>query len=105
MCRLIIRDEKGHVAFHRDRLARAARAGRGGYGSWWESRFRLLGLAAASMLWVNHAPGLRAMGANGAEFYREVWRELSRFVRGLRRESEEEARCFSPGSMLHFPRA
>jgi hypothetical protein len=89
MCRLIIRDEKGHVAFHHDRLARAARAQRGGYGMLWESRFRLLGLAAASMLWVNHSPGLRAIGATGAEFYREVWIELSQFVRCLRRESDE----------------
>jgi hypothetical protein len=90
MCRLILRDEAGHIAFHRDRLARAARAGRAGYGPVWEARFRLLGLAAASVLWVNHAPGLRALGASGAEFYREVWRELSRFVRRLRRDAWED---------------
>jgi hypothetical protein len=87
MCRLILRDEIGHIAFHRDRLARAARAGRACYGPGWEAWFRLLGLTAASVLWVNHAPGLRALGAGGAEFYREVWGELSRFVRRLRRES------------------
>src|SRR5262249_40968252 len=91
MCRLILRDETGHVAFHRDRLARAARAGRAGYEVWWELRFRMLGLAAATMLWVNHAPGLRALGARDTEYYREVWHELSRFVRRLRRESEGEA--------------
>jgi hypothetical protein len=96
MCRLIIRDEKGHVAFHRDRLARTPRGRRGGYGIWWESRFRLLGLAAASMLWVNHSPGLRAIGANGAEFYREVWMELSQFVHSLRRASEEGAQAELP---------
>jgi hypothetical protein len=90
MCRLIIRDEVGHVAFHRDRLARAARAGNASYGLWWECRFRILGLAAASMLWVNHAPGLQALGASSVEFYREVWRELSRFVCCLRRDSEVE---------------
>jgi hypothetical protein len=87
MCRLILRDEIGHVAFHRDRLARAARAGRTRYGLGWEAWFRLLGLTAASVLWVNHAPGLRALGARDGEFYREVWQELSRFVRRLRRES------------------
>jgi hypothetical protein len=96
MCRLIIRDEKGHVAFHRDRLARAARAGRGGYGIWWELRFRLLGLVAASMLWVNHAPGLRAIGSNSVEFYRAVWIELSQFIRSLRRESEDWAQAVPP---------
>jgi hypothetical protein len=86
MCRLILRDETGHIAFHRDRLARQARAGHARYGRIWESRFRILGLAAATMLWVNHAPGLQALGASRAEFYREVWRELSRFVRLLRRD-------------------
>jgi hypothetical protein len=87
VCGLILRDEMGHVAFHRDRLALAGRAGRAGYGPWWAFRFRLLGLAAASVLWVSHAPGLRALGASGAEFYREVWSELSRFIRRLRSES------------------
>jgi hypothetical protein len=98
MCRLILRDEAGHVAFHRDRLARAARAGRAGYGGLWELWFRLLGLAAASMLWVNHAPGLRALGAGDAEFYREVWWELSRFVRHLRRESFGDAPAGLPSA-------
>jgi hypothetical protein len=83
MCRLILRDEAGHVAFHRDRLARS---GRTDYGQLWELRFRALGLAAATMLWVNHAAGLQAVGATGAEFYAEIWLELSRFVRRLRRE-------------------
>jgi hypothetical protein len=91
MCRLILRDEAGHVAFHRDRLARAARAGRAHHGMLWEARFRLLGLGAALMLWINHAPGLRALGASRAEFYRGVWSEMSRFIRLLRRESEDAA--------------
>jgi hypothetical protein len=92
MCRLILRDEIGHVAFHRDRLARAARAGRAGYGPLWEVGFRLLGFVAATVLWVNHAPGLRVLGAGGREFYREVWHELSRFVRRLRRDSAAAGR-------------
>jgi hypothetical protein len=87
MCRLILRDEGGHVAFHRDRLARAARAGRARHGRLWAWRFRTLGLAAATMLWVNHAGGLRAVGATRGEFYREIWKELLRFQRRLRRES------------------
>jgi hypothetical protein len=91
MCWLIIRDETGHIAFHRDRLARAASSGRPAYGKYWESSFRLLGLAAASMLWVNHAPGLRALGATTPEFYREVWRDVSGFIRCLREEVKERA--------------
>jgi hypothetical protein len=87
VCRLILRDEAGHVAFHRDRLAEAGRAGRARYGRIWAVRFKLLGLAAATMLWVNHARGLKALGATRREFYREVWMELTRFVRRLRHES------------------
>jgi hypothetical protein len=47
-------------------------------------------LAAASVLWINHAPGLRTLGASGKEYYGEVWRELSRFVRRLRWQSLNE---------------
>ncbi len=81
MCRLILRDEAGHIAFHRQRLAQLDGTS---YGPLWELRFRALGLAAATMLWVNHAAGLQALGASGTEFYREVSVELSRFVRRLR---------------------
>jgi hypothetical protein len=88
MCRLILRDEAGHIGFHRDRLAEAGRTGRAGFGALWEVCFRALGLAAASVLWISHAPGLQALAATTSEFYREVWRELSGFIRRLRRESE-----------------
>jgi len=87
MCRLILSDEAGHIAFHRDRLATIARAGRATYGRFWACRLRTLGLAAATMLWVNHARGLRAVGATRAEFYRQVWKEMTRFLRSLRHES------------------
>jgi hypothetical protein len=88
MCRLILRDEAGHIAFHRDRLASCV-GGCTAYGKVWEIRFRTLGLAAASMLWINHARALKALGATRAEFYREVWMELSRFIRRLRQQSVE----------------
>jgi hypothetical protein len=55
-----------------------------------------LGLGAATMLWVNHAPALEALGATRDEFYREVRRELSRFVLRLARESLPEA-TIQPG--------
>jgi hypothetical protein len=86
MCRLILRDEAGHVAFHRDRLARAA--GRSLYRSpLWQGTFRVLGFAAGTMLFINHAPCLRAVGATTAEFYREIWQEESRFLRRLQYDS------------------
>jgi hypothetical protein len=87
MCRLILRDENGHVAFHRDRMATAAQHRKARFGRIWEAWFFTLGLAAATMLWVNHASGLCALGASTREFYREVGRELTRFVRRLRVEA------------------
>jgi len=80
VCKLILRDEAGHIAFHRDRLARSGR----GYGLFWEMCFRMLGYGAATMLWVNHRDGVCAIGGGTREFYREVRRELSRFIRRLR---------------------
>ncbi len=82
VCRLILRDEAGHVNFHRDRLAEAG----GMYGVVWETLFRFFGLAAGTMLWVNHRPALKALGAGDVEFYVEVWLEMGRFVRRLRRD-------------------
>lgn len=87
MCRLILRDEIGHVSFHRDRLARQARAGTAAFNRLWRGQFRVLGLAAATMLWVNHAPGLKAVGVTRRTYYRAIWRELSVFLARLRRES------------------
>lgn len=85
MCTLILRDEAGHVAFHRDRLACTPGAV---YGKSWEWRFRLLGLGAATMLWINHAPGLKPLGATTREFYTEVWAELTHFIRQLRCDTQ-----------------
>ena len=93
VCKLILRDEAGHIAFHRDRLAHKGRVAcaRARYGLPWEACFRTLGLMAATMLWVNHAAGMRAVGATAREFYREVWSELSMFVRRLRADASPAA--------------
>lgn len=86
MCELILRDEAGHVAFHRERLTdeRCPRYGLRGF--LWRAQFRLFGYAAATMLWVNHAPGLTAIGSSRAEYFREVGRQLTRFILALSRE-------------------
>ena len=88
VCRLILRDEAGHVAFHRDRLARR---GIRHYGRVWEVWFRLMGLGAATMLYVNHAAGLKVVGGSGSEFYGEVRAELSLFIERLRSEAVSKA--------------
>ncbi|HKQ38439.1 MAG TPA: ferritin-like domain-containing protein [Verrucomicrobiae bacterium] len=83
MCTLILRDEAGHVAFHRERLAAAAK----GPGLLaivvWALQFWMCGVGAATMLWLNHRGCLTAIGGTRTEYYREVGLEISRFVRRL----------------------
>jgi hypothetical protein len=85
MCELILRDEAGHVAFHRERLADKGCLARGLPGVFWQTQFWFFGFAAATMLWVNHRPGLISIGGSGAEYFREVRRQLQRFIFSLRR--------------------
>jgi hypothetical protein len=81
MCSLILRDEAGHVSFHRDRLAACEKE----RGFFWALQFWLCGYAAATMLWVNHGPCLRPLGAKTKEYYHEVRFQISRFIRRLYR--------------------
>lgn len=85
MCRLIIRDEAGHIAFHR---ARMASAHPGGVGTLWTFCFLALGLACATFLWLGkNGACLRALGTTGAEFFHHVASGLHRFLRTLSREA------------------
>jgi hypothetical protein len=92
VCKLILRDEAGHIAFHRARLASSGAR----FGRLWALWFSALGHAAATMLWLNHGPALRAVGASRAEFYRELRRELALFIRRLRSERSGETHEESP---------
>lgn len=107
MCSLILRDEAGHIAFHRARMAWDARQGTASWGRIWELCFRSLGFAAATMLWVNHAKAICALGASTPEFYREVHLELNRFVGKLREEaglgSSRDLRPAHPGVCANDP--
>lgn len=80
MCALIIRDEAGHIAFHRARLASEGRR----FGKAWTMLFLMRGLAAGTVLWVNHRAALKAMGATDSEFYKAIWTGMGGFIRGLR---------------------
>lgn len=86
MCKLIVRDEAGHIAFHRARLAGAG----GSYGLLWESYFRARGLAAGTVLWINHGQALKNFGATDREFFRGIWRGMTVFIKGLRRERRRQ---------------
>src|SRR5204862_2163092 len=63
MCSLILRDEAGHIVFHRDRLAARGQSPRDLLRSLWAAQFCLCGFAAATMLWVNHRKCLVRLGA------------------------------------------
>jgi len=88
MCELILRDEAGHVAFQRDRIADSGCPRPGIRGWLWRIQFLLCGYAAGTMLWVNHAPCLKAIGGTRAEFYSEITRQITRFMRSLSRAAQ-----------------
>lgn len=95
MCALILRDEAGHVAFHRDRLADAGRSPLGLFGAFWQAQFWLCGQAAATVLWTSHSRCLTAIGGSRIEYFREVNRELRGFVLSLCRVIERMNRRVS----------
>jgi len=85
MCELILRDEAGHVAYQRDRLADAGRPGSGLRGVFWQLQFLMCGYAAGTVLWMSHAPCLKAIGGTRGEYYAEITRQMTRFLRSLRK--------------------
>lgn len=88
MCDLILRDEAGHVAFHRDRLAATGRTPLGLDGAAWQAQFWLCGYAAATVLWTSHGTCLRTIGGSRAEYFGEVNRQLRLFLTSLCRSIE-----------------
>lgn len=85
MCLLILRDEAGHVSFHRERLSSLHPQG---VSLAWEMQYRLLGWACAWFLWLGHGRWLRALGATRKELFKLVDRGLERFLARLRIASE-----------------
>lgn len=83
MCELILRDEAGHVAFQRARLMDAGCPKPGLRGWLWRMQFVACGYAAGTVLWISHAPCLKAIGGTRGEFYSEITRQMTRFVRSL----------------------
>ena len=91
MCELILRDEAGHVAFQRDRIMSSG-APRPGLRGWlWRLQFLLCGCAAGTVLWISHAPCLKAIGGSRSEFYLEITHQITRFIGSLRRHDERAA--------------
>ena len=108
MCSLILRDERGHVTFHLDRLVATHQAVETVPSARWGIQFWVCGHAAGLMLWVNHGHCLRALGATRQEYFREARFEIARFVQQLHARSVElraEARADSPTSNPAMPAA
>jgi len=101
MCGLILRDEAGHVAFHRDRLSAKGRSPIGLAGALWQAQFWLCGHAAATVLWASHRACLTAIGGSRNEYFQEVRWELRRFILSLCRAVEPALRS---QSLLGQPR-
>jgi len=108
MCGLILRDEGGHVAFHRDRLAHANPTPASLTGAFWQLQFWLCGLAAASVLWSSHGPCLKPFGASTREYFGEVQCEISGFIgrlvaRSRAVESGSRQHQAKPDSLITLP--
>ncbi len=88
MCELILCDEAGHVAFQRDRLISAGCPPQGLRGLFWRIQFLICGYAAGTVLWISHAPCLKAIGGTRAEFYSEITRQMMRFIHSLQKRKK-----------------
>lgn len=80
MCRLILRDESGHITFHRDRLAGSHP---GGVSRLWTATFYGLGAACAAFLWLSHGRWLRPLGIRARELFALSFQGLIHFRRRL----------------------
>ncbi len=89
MCGLILRDEAGHVAFHRNRLVSEGCSPRGFLGELWRTQFWVCGHIAATVLWISHRACLTGIGGSRVEYYQEVRRELRRFVGALAADAQK----------------
>jgi hypothetical protein len=80
MCGLILRDEAGHIIFHRDRLAEK----RSDWSAGWRG-LAIHGLTAGctGFLWLTHGRWLRTLGGSLAELRAEVRLEKRAFLASL----------------------
>jgi hypothetical protein len=85
MCGLILRDEAGHVAFHRARLSSLHRTGISGLWGVW---FYFLGYSCTALLWLSHGRWLRALDVTAGELFGHVRHGLRRFLRQLQAAEE-----------------
>ncbi len=102
MCRLILRDEAGHITFHRERLSACHPDGV----TWrWTMAFFSLGAACAGFLWLSHGRWLRRLGVRAGDLFFLSGRGLVQFHRRLpssaRRQSRQRPVSAGHGISLH----
>ena len=90
---LILRDEAGHLAFHRERLTATLKPRAPLVRLFHRIQFWLSGITAASVLWTSHNRTARALGATHIEFARAVHHEIGRFLLRLDRRCQERSAC------------
>lgn len=80
MCGLILRDEAGHIVFHRDRLGSESEDWSRG---WRASAIWLLGVGCTGFLWLSHGRWLRTLGGSLGELRAEVVLETNAFLESV----------------------
>jgi hypothetical protein len=83
VCRIILRDEAQHVAFHIDHLGTRLRSAlpleHHGFGL----RVQMLLAAATHVAWLDHGRALRSVGATRRDFFGSARHEGARFLRAV----------------------
>ena len=105
MCALILRDETGHISYHRDRLCRDHPQGWNAFQCAW---FLFLGYSCAAILWLGHGRVLRAIGMTNGDFAGQVHRGLRGFMRSIRSRSSSssfQANTPNTSDTLQWPKS
>lgn len=90
-CLLILKDEAGHITFHRSRLVKAGIEGKSNYGWFYKIFMRVSTIMAGSVLWISHGKALEVLGATRQEFYEGINSEVNIFLKKLETEIQNRS--------------
>jgi hypothetical protein len=83
VCRIILRDEAQHVAFHVDHLGTRLRYAMPMEHHGFGLRVQMLLAAATHVAWLDHGRALRSVGATRGDFFGAARHEGARFLRAV----------------------
>jgi hypothetical protein len=83
ICSQILRDEKPHVQFHLERLARIRRHRPRWFNRLAETAHRFLFLAVCGVVWFKHGRAMRRGGFGWRRYFRQCRREFADAARGM----------------------